>query len=118
MSDTIIDLDALVPPKVTIKLGGEVMEVEPPKVGDIMRLGNLGKRLSESEELSDEEVEAVVNGLTAQVQKCIPQLAGKEFTTSQLLKLVQIISEQATPPDTKELDKRGISADGPKAPSA
>lgn len=111
----VLDLDALVPPSVTIKFGGSEIEVKPPKTGDVLRLGTLGQKLSDASEASAEDVDKLVSMLTEQIGKCIPELAGKEFNTAQLMKLVEIISKMAIPPDVKELEDRGITTDGPKA---
>lgn len=114
MSD-VLDLDALIPPSVTIKFGGNEIEVKPPQVGDVLKLGYLGQKLQDAGSLPDAEIDKLVGDLTGQVNKCIPELAGKPLSTSQLLKLVQIISDMSVPPDAAELKKRGITTDSPKA---
>lgn len=113
MSD-VVDLDALVPIPVTVKFNEQLIEISPPKTGDIMRLGVLGQKMETISVLSEDETTSLINDLTLLVQKIVPQLAGKDFTTAQLLKLVEIISTMAMPPDTKELQERGITSDTPK----
>lgn len=114
MSD-VLDLDALVPPQVTIKFGGEEIQVNPPSTIDLLRLGHLGQKLQDAEKLNEEELASAVEGLVKQVQKCIPQLQDKSLNTIQLLKLVEILSAMAVPADAVELQKRGITTDSPKA---
>lgn len=110
----VLDLDALIPDSVTIKFGGEEIEVLPPKTADVLKLGFLGQKMQDLGDMPDDQVETVLANLTEHVRKCIPQLAGKELNTAQLLKLVEIISAMAVPPDAKELEARGITSDTPK----
>lgn len=110
MSD-VIDLDALVPPNITVKFGGEEIQITPPKVADILRLGFLGQKLATPDNIKDNELDKVIEDLTEHVYRCIPQLAGKPLNTPQLLRLVEIIGQMATPPDIKDLQAKGISKD-------
>lgn len=117
MSDdnsTILDLDALVPQPRYVKLGEQKIEIKPPKTADILKIGALGQKLEKSAELGDGELERTLDQLTAQVKVCVPELKDVELNTAQLLKLVELISEMAMPPDAEELKKRGIEADTPK----
>ncbi len=111
----VIDLDALVPVNVTIKLGGQEIEIKPPKTVDVLRLGFLAQKLQKPDELKDNELDETLDFMTAQVKKCVPAIESHDLNTAQLLKLVQIISEMAVPPDAKELQERGISTGDPKA---
>lgn len=113
MSD-VMDLDALMPDQVTIKFGGENIKINPPKTAAVLRLGFLGQKLQTGEDLSEGDLTQIVDQLTEQVVKCVPELADKELNTAQLLKLVSIISEMAIPPETRELEARGITPDTSK----
>lgn len=112
MSDTTLDLDALVPPTATIKLGGEEITVQPPKTSDLLRLGSLGGKLEGVADAPPEQVEKLVTDLTNLVFSIIPELKGKELNTQQLLGLVELIGKMATPPETKELEAKGITPAG------
>ena len=115
MSDT-LDLDALVPQTAKIKFGDKEVEVQPPKTADLLRLGGLGQKITNLSDLKDSEVERLIADLTELVQKIIPELAGHNLNTQQLLALVKLISDMATPPDAKELAKRGITPVGKSDP--
>lgn len=115
MSD-ILDLDALVPPTATIKFGGNEVVVQPPKTADVLALGSLGQKLQDVSALPEAELEKLVADMTGLLQKIIPELAGKELNTQQLLKLMELVSEMAVPPDAKELEKRGITPVGNSDP--
>lgn len=115
MSD-VIDIDALVPPSVTIKFDGQQVEVQPPKTVDTLRLAALGQKLKDADKLAETEIEKVITDITSTVYKCIPELTNKDFNTAQLLKLVEIIGNMSIPPDTKDLANEGITLEGPKVP--
>lgn len=110
----VFDLDALVPASAKVKFGNQEIEIQPPKTADVLRLGFLGQKMENAAGLADNELEQLITDLTAQVHKIIPELQGRELNTAQLLKLVQLISSMAIPPDSKELEERGISVDDPK----
>ena len=110
----IIDLDALVPQEVTIKFGGEDIKVKPPTTGDVIQISFLFEKLKANQ--NSENINEVIDQITKQIQKCIPELEGKELNTAQILSLVQIISNLAMPQDAKELEAKGISTTDPKAP--
>lgn len=112
--NAVVDLDALVPPSVTIKFGGEDIEVKPPRTADVLKLGALGQKLQDVGKLSADEVDSLISELTAQIYACIPELNSKPLNTAQLLKLSQIISDMAVPPDVKELDAKGVTPGDPK----
>jgi len=110
MSDSskILDLDALIPDSVSIKFGGETILVQPPKTADVLRLGFLGQKIETAGELADPELEKLVVDLTGQITKIVPELQSKELNIAQLLKLVAMVNDMTIPPDTKELEARGI----------
>jgi hypothetical protein len=114
MSD-ILDLDALVPPSVVIKFGAKEIEVKPPSLADVLKLGSLGQKMQSVGEMPDGDVDVVVSELTSHIYKCIPELENGTLNTAQLLKLVEIITAMSVPPDAKELEARGITTDSPKA---
>src|SRR4051812_48672221 len=118
MAQDILDLDALVPQSRLVKFSDTEIEIKPPRTADVLRLGTLGQKLQDTEALSSEQLEQLVTDLTEQVYKCVPELNSRELTTSQLLALVRIISEMATPPDQKALQEECITVADPKAPSA
>ena len=113
MSD-VIDLDALAPPAVTIHFGGVDISVNAPSTATVIKLGSLGQKLQNSNELSDDEIDTTVEQLANLVTATIPELQGKSLSTAQQLKLVEILSQMAMPPDSQELKERGIEVDSPK----
>lgn len=111
MSD-IIDLDALMPRAVTIKFQNKEININPPKTGDILRLGKTAQKLQDSSESTD--IDKDIQDVSDHIYKIIPELNGEQLTTGQLLLLIKIISDMAIPPDAKELQERGITVDGSK----
>lgn len=114
----VLDLDALVPPKAIVKFNGQEIEVQPPKTGDLLRLGSLGRKIEDIGTADDNQIDALVNQLTELVQRIIPELKGAALSTAQLLGLVNLIGKLATPPETKELESRGITKAGSTDPKA
>jgi hypothetical protein len=114
MSST-IDLDALVPQPVTIHINNKDIQVQPPSTLNVFRLGSLGQKMQNADQLTTEEMSKLVEGITSEVRACIPELENYNLNTAQLLKLVQIISEMGTPTEAKELEARGIKPSAPKA---
>lgn len=114
MSD-VLDLDALMPKKATIKINGAEIDVVPPTVADVLKLGYLGQKLADGSKLPPEELDKLVTDLTDQIYKCVPQLNGTDLNLAQLLKVVDLINEMAMPPEDEELKARGVTTDGPKA---
>lgn len=112
----VFDLDALVPPSVTVKFNNQEITVAPPKTGDILRLGALGQKMQNINDLNENEADELINKLTEVITKCIPELKDQSLNAQQLLKLVEILSLMAMPPDVKELEERGIGVSDPKVP--
>lgn len=110
----IVDLDALSPQSAIIRYDNQDIEIPPPKTGDIIRLGTLAGKLGESDKMSDDELNRAVEDLTQQIYKIIPDLKDKLLNLAQIQKLVSIISDMATPPESLELKERGITVDSPK----
>lgn len=104
----VVDLDALIPEAVVIKIFGSELTINPPKTSDILMLGKLAQRLENLEKLDESQMEKVIKDISRQFTKIIPGLENRELNMAQLLKLIQIVSEMATPPDAKELADRGI----------
>lgn len=111
---TIIDLDALSPEAVTVKLGEEEIKINPPSLEDVLRLGGLSQKMAKFDTENLEDATTLIAELNAQLVKCAPGLKDKSLNTAQLLKLVTVITEMSVPPDVKELEKRGIKPEGPK----
>jgi len=76
----------------------------------------LAKKVQNIADLPDTQVEKIIADLTGLIQKIIPELAGTELNTQQILGLVKLISDMATPPDAKELEARGITPAGASDP--
>lgn len=115
----IIDLDVLEPQHSIIKLNGKEISVPPPTVGNLLRLANLAKSMSEMDTETDDGIAQcteLFQKLDAHIKKCIPELEGQALGMLQVQRLVEILSGMATPPDTKELEAQGITADTPKVP--
>lgn len=112
----VIDLDALAPEPVVIKLNGKEFTIKPPSVEDIMRLSATASKLEKADTMDQQELEALIGKLIELLKTVAPDIADEKYTTIQLIKLVNIITEMATPPDIKELEKKGIKVGADSGP--
>lgn len=111
----VIDLDALVPPKVTIKFNGVEISVPPPTTFDFITLSTYAVDLNKVDGHDPDKLTKAINRVSEQLQKMIPDLAGHTFTIQQIDHLVAMFTRMSTSPEQKELDKRGITpAEGKK----
>lgn len=119
-NSNILDLDALVPAKARVKIGGNEVEVNPPTTSQMLRLAGLGNKLQDMTTLPPEEVDTLIGDLTGLLKEIIPELGDMTLNIRQLLGVTELIGDMVMPPDTKELQKRGITpnTDGDKNPKA
>ena len=47
----VLDLDALQPESKSIKFSGNIIEVKPPKTGDLLRLSQIGAKMQKAGDL-------------------------------------------------------------------
>ena len=113
MSD-VLDLNALMPQPRRIKLGEVEIEIQPPKTQDILKLGTLGQKLQNLEDLTDEQVDELTQKLREAIDRVVPELQGHELNTAQLMALLNLIIEMAMPPEAEALAAKGITVDTPK----
>lgn len=110
----VLDLDALIPKELTVKLNGNEVKVKPPLTGDLLTLGNLSQAMDDISNDTPEQVDAKVASLTQHLTKMIPELSTTTLGLTQLQGLVAAFSAMAMPPNMKELAKKGIKTDTPK----
>lgn len=114
MSNIDLDLDALAPSPRKVNFGGQVIEVKPPRMRDLIPLLAVGKKLTDAEGLQPEEAAALETRITATLQAIVPELAGKDLTLPQMLGLLNLIVDMGMPADSKALQERGITPDTAK----
>ena len=120
MSDTTqnnfdLDLDTLSAAKKTVKIGGKVIEINPPALEDLIDLAKLGSKLQKYQggQVADaEELGEVMDELKGGISKLVPELSEHKLNLDQLLALIDLLVDSAQPADAKELEKRGIKLDG------
>lgn len=113
MSD-VLDLDVLQPQSKTIKWHDKLIEVQPPKTGDLLRLSAIGSSLQDAAKLDADEMDKVTADLEAQIKKMIPELAEATLVTAQLMSLLTLVMEMGMPEQMAELKKKGIEVDSSK----
>lgn len=109
-----LDLDTLVKPSKKIKFGGEVIEIKPPSLEELLKLSKLGGQIQKrqsGEKMSEEEAVEAINSLREAFAELVPELQGKQLNVEQLLAMLDLVVGLAMPSDVTELEKRGIKLD-------
>lgn len=127
--DNILDLQALAPTSVKLKLpNGETVEVKPPKTEQVLRIGFLGQQMGEIRKLGEdnpneltdemrEKLQTVMDGLEEQIKIVIPDLAEYNLNMLMITKLADFIGEMGAPGQADALAAQGGGeATDPKAP--
>lgn len=127
MSDTTqqnnfdLDLDTLSADKKTVKLNGQVIEIAPPALEDLIDLAKMGGKLQKFQggkvENTDEMIQ-VMDELKSGLVNLVPELKEHKLNLNQLLALIDLLVDSAQPADAKELEKRGIKLDGDQKKTA
>lgn len=116
-----LDLDTLSADKKTVKLNGEVIEIAPPALEDLIDLAKMGGKLQKFQggkvENTDEMIQ-VMDELKSGLVNLVPELKEHKLNLNQLLALIDLLVDSAQPADAKELEKRGIKLDGDQKKTA
>lgn len=112
--DDIIDLDVFIPEPRILHFADQDITVDMPKTVDLIQLGYLTSQLNDGNDMSDDQIQAIIDKITERIYKMIPELTGKPLNKAQLQLLVDIFSRMAMPKSYNELEKRGITIDTPK----
>lgn len=107
----VVDLDVFEPQSLTIKFKGDEIQVQPPTVINLLRLGAAASKLGDITKLSDEEVEKALTDIHVVIYKIIPQLDGQQLNLAQLQNLTGKITSMAMPEEAKALESEGITQD-------
>lgn len=126
MSDTTydLDLDTLSQSKKRVKIGGEVIEFDPPSLEDLIDVAKLGGQLQKLQEqqaagtvdaeFMGDVMDKLKNGLTG----IVPELKDKKLNIQQLMALITLFTESAQPNDTKALEQNGVKLDSDQKKTA
>lgn len=117
-----LDLDTLGQSKKRVKIGGQVIEFEPPSLQDLIELAKLGSKLQKIQNQGDnvdiDNMSSVMDELSNGLTNIVPELKDHKLNMEQLLALIDLFVESAQPNDAKELEKRGIKLDGDQKKTA
>jgi len=101
MNEEILDLDALVPEPKKVRFGGEIITVNPPKMGELMAMVKFAKKM-EGDNTGTLDYEPIVEEMKAILVRVIPELEGKDLSIGQILALETLLSQMATPQQVSE----------------
>lgn len=106
-----LDLDAIKGKSKWVRLKGKMIEVPPISLEDLYQLELV---LSDFQSLNQNEMQVhdIIQALKdfhEQIAGLIPDLQGVKCSIDDLMQIVQLAFEGATPKDQEELKKRGIT---------
>jgi hypothetical protein len=109
-----LDLDTLVKPSKKVKLNGSIIELEPPSLEELVKLAKLGGELQgmDTSNLNADEVSNVIDKLNEGIRDVMPALKDVKLNIEQIIAVIEMMVDYATPNDTKELEKHGVKLDG------
>lgn len=116
-----LDLDTLSADKKTVRINGQVLEIAPPALEDLIDLAKMGGKLQKFQGGKVENVDemvAVMDELKSGLVNLVPELKDHKLNLNQLLALIDLLVESAQPADAAELEKRGIKLDGDQKKTA
>jgi hypothetical protein len=93
-----LDLDGLVKKTKTVKLDGEIIEIQQPSLRGLVALLDCAKGLEGLQGSTDvEKITKHVAKFQTEFSNLIPQLGGKTLTIEQMLALLKLVIDLATP---------------------
>jgi hypothetical protein len=97
-----LDLDALAPKPHEVKLGGEMIEVNPPKFKSLIRLMELSDKLSRANQDDGAEMAVLFSEFQQALIPIIPKLGEDDvdLTIQQVMALVTFVMEIASAENT------------------
>lgn len=108
-----LDLDILAPEDKTVKLNGKLITIQQPTTANFFKIVGIGQKMAniDTDGMSAEDVEKLVEEAKQIVSIVAPDIANQNLNFSQLIALINLISEMTMPKHLKELQDRGITAD-------
>lgn len=119
-----LDLDTLSQSKKRVKIGGEVIEFDPPSLEDLIEVAKLGGQLQKlQEQQAAGTVDAdfmgdVMDKLKTGLAGIVPELKDHKLNIEQLMALITLFTESAQPADSKALENAGVKLDGDQKKTA
>jgi ASC-1-like (ASCH) protein len=108
MSDQILDLDALAPQPKKVKLGGKIIDVNPPRLKQLIKLVRI---FSSLENVKDKEALEDVNQIVEELEYMAPGIKDMDLTIDQMRALIEFAMIQSQTP--AEAQKKGANSDSP-----
>lgn len=109
-----LDLDTLVKPSKKVRIGGEIITINPPSLEELLKLSKLGGAIQKKQDgktMTEEEAVDSINSLSTAFAELVPELKDVKLNVEQLLALLDMVVKMAMPSDVTELEKRGIKLD-------
>ena len=119
-----LDLDTLSQSKKTVKIGGKVIEFDPPSLEDLIDLAKLGGQLQKIQtaqkngDTNIDDMSEIMDKLRNGLVNIVPELKEFKLNMAKLVALIGLFVDSAQPNDAKELEKRGIALDGDQKKTA
>lgn len=106
-----LDLDAIKGKGKTVRLRGEIIEINPITVDDLFELQMLIASYEETKtlEVAPDDALAFLKDFKSQIEEIIPGLKGVRCSLEDLMAIVELAFSTAIPKDQEELAKRKIT---------
>jgi hypothetical protein len=104
MPEDILDLDIINPEPKTIKFSGQLIKVNPPTMGNLMAIYKFSQKMT----VDNPDYEVAFTDIKNIIGEIVPELKEKELSVSQVMALIQLISNMSnlTPTTTETSEKK------------
>lgn len=111
MDSNKLDLDALAPKPAVITFNGREITVPPPTTDVVLKMIYLGKQINGGGSLPKDELQALMDETYFYISKAIPDLSETALSPKQLMAIINMLVDMGMPPDKKEMENKGVTAD-------
>lgn len=105
-------IDDLAPQPFEIKVKGVTLVCKPLRLSHALTISKIGAVLQGESDIA--AIQKAESDMDAVISTLIPELEGKELDMATTMTIINAMLESIQPEDTKELQKAGVTFDGPK----
>lgn len=105
-----LDLDTLSKPSQHIKIGGEVVEIQPPTLAGFLSLQKVGELFQkiDPDNIPEDKAKELDEQIAGALKTAVPELKDHDLNLMQKMALMNVVISSSMPADMQELEKHGI----------